>query len=174
MQNLKQWVKDNQDLIALGALVTVCAAATTAIVIVTKNSVATQNRLASPAIPRSNPLPGPFQKHDYAGLLSIGEQGDLWAHPDTSANATPFKVGQADFENRVMYYSEYQYDKFPPADVIAAMPKINLVPDIQEVGLAAANASLAGAADPVTGAVSDAAMETARLAANEAMAKASK
>ena len=115
MQNLKQWVKDNQDLIALGALVTVCAAATTAIVIVTKNSVATQNRLASPTISRSKSLPEKFQGHNYAGILSIGEKGDLWAHPD---GARAFRTGQLDAENQRMFYGEYKYEGLPPADVM--------------------------------------------------------
>ena len=118
MQNLKQWVKDNQDLIAIGAFVTVCAAATTAIVIVTKNSVATQNRIASPFVPPAkNPLPEQFQDHDYAGLLSVGQKGDLWAHPD---GAKAFRTGQIDTANKRMFFGEYQYNGLPPQDVMDA------------------------------------------------------
>ena len=122
MQNLKQWVKDNQDLIAIGAFVTVCAAATTAIVIVTKNSVATHKTIASPYVAAANkimknPLPEQFQDHDYAGLLSVGQKGDLWAHPD---GAKAFRTGQLDTANKRMFFGEYQYNGLPPQDVMDA------------------------------------------------------
>ncbi len=195
MQKFKQWVKDNQDLIALGALVGMATAATIGVVVITKKhvatqnlialgalvgmvtaatigvvvitrkTVATQNRIASPFVPPAkNPLPEQFQDHDYAGLLSVGQKGDLWAHIDSDPAMEPFKIGHIDFENKMAYYSEYPHAG-PCPEALGLDPT--------EIGLDAAKISLIGAADPVTGAVSDAAMETARLAANEAMLKAS-
>ena len=118
---IKQWIKENQDLIALGAFATVCAAATVSIVVLTKNTMNTQNRIVA-RVPAKNPLPGKFQGHDYAGLLSIGEKGDLWAHPD---QAKPFRAGQIDKVNGRMFFGEYSYDGLPPQDVIdSAMAKV--------------------------------------------------
>lgn len=122
MQNIKQWVKDNQDLIALGALVGMATAATIGVVVITRKSVATQNLIASrvPAPGTKYSVPDKFSGHNFAGLVSQGEQGDLWAHIDSDPAMEPFKIGHIDFENKMAYYSEYPHAGPCPEAVSAA------------------------------------------------------
>ncbi len=123
MTSIKEWVKDHKTEIYLGAILGVAVVAGGAAIAYTrKNGVGSVN----PTIkldPKN--APAGFEDHDYAGLLSGGPDGSLWAHPDTNGGANkPFKVGHADFENRVMYYTEYPHpgpcpellEKQPPAN----------------------------------------------------------
>lgn len=122
MSKIKEWAQSHKT--ELKIIGYAAAGATIAVVGVV---VASKLNGANPVAISLDPSKAPkgFEDHDYAGLLSGGPDGSLWAHPDTNGGANkPFKVGHADFENRVMYYTEYPHEG-PCPELLETQPPAN-------------------------------------------------
>lgn len=122
MTSIKEWVKEYKTEIALGVVLgVVVVAGGAAIAYTRKNGVGSTNpRLyLDPAA-----APKGFEKHDYAGLISLGPEGDLWAHPDSDPPGMHFKIGHVDAPNHQVYYTEYPYDG-PMPELLEKQPPAN-------------------------------------------------
>lgn len=96
MSKFKKWVQDNGDLLLIGAGVTCMAAiATATCVYLLKDEDGDGVREVFRSFNGND-------HHDFAGLLGMGRDGSLWAHP---VNAHSFMIGQSD--GVTMQYCEY-------------------------------------------------------------------
>ena len=124
MTSIKEWIKDHKTEIYLGAILGVAVVAGGAAIAYTrKNGVGS---VALPPRPYLDPSAAPagFEKHDYAGLISMGPEGDLWAHPDSNPPGMHFKIGHVDAPNHQVYYTEYPHDG-PMPELLEKQPPAN-------------------------------------------------
>lgn len=93
MNKFKQWAKDNKDLLIIGGCFAGVTAITVALVIAARDEDGVGEVFRN--------FSG-HEDHNFAGLLGMGKDGGLWAHP---VNAHSFQIGQTD--GVTMQYCEY-------------------------------------------------------------------
>lgn len=105
MKHLTQWVKNNRDLILVGAcLVGTAGLVGGALVILKSEDTSTPDSIREVFKNFSG-----RKDHNFVGLIGLGSDGDLWAHP---INAHSFKIGHTD--GQIMHYSEYPHEGMNP------------------------------------------------------------
>lgn len=105
MKKIKQWLQENGDVILIGAGVTCMAA------IVGATCFYLLKDEDSSGVGEVFRNFNGNKHHDFAGLLGMGQDGSLWAHP---VNANSFMIGQSD--GVTMQYCEYSPPELDPTE----------------------------------------------------------